>query len=64
MPATSPETCDKCGAEMDQERSWSRKSIPLIGSTYEYSEYLCPDCGQGARFKRKQGTEEWQRASA
>lgn len=63
MPGMQPEECEHCGGELKQEQSWTRKSIPLIGSTMEYAEYTCTECGQGARFKRKEGSREWQKAS-
>lgn len=54
--------CPQCGAAMDQDRSWRRKSVPIIGSKMEYANYTCPECGHGAQLKRKLDTEEWHRA--
>lgn len=62
MAASQPSMeCDQCGAQMDQQDSWSSKSPPLIGTTVEYTEYTCPECGNGALFKRK-SDEDWQPA--
>lgn len=66
MSETASETdapvCE-CGEEMELSGTSTRKSIPLIGSDYEVREYTCPACGMGTRLERKEGDDEWQRAS-
>lgn len=53
----------ECGEVMELSDSWTRSSIPLIGSDVDVREYTCPNCGMGTRLERKEGDEEWQRAS-
>lgn len=55
--------CENCGADMELEKSWTRQTIPLIGSEVEVRQYLCPDCGMGTRLQRKEGADEWERAT-
>lgn len=60
---SEPVTCE-CGAEMELEKSWTRKSIPLIGSEMEFRDYACPECGEGTRLKRKESSGNWRRVPA
>jgi len=55
--------CDKCGADIELSDSWTRKSIPLVGSEIEAREFLCPDCGAGLRMERAEGDDEWERGT-
>jgi C4-type Zn-finger protein len=56
-------TCEECGGEMEVEKEWTRRTIPLVGSEVEVREYLCRNCGMGQRLQRKEGEEEWERVS-
>lgn len=55
--------CDNCGSDMELEESWTRKTIPVIGSEVEVRRYLCPDCGMGTRLQREEGDDEWEPAT-
>ena len=51
--------CPECGGEMELQKSWTRKSVPLVGSEIEVGEFLCQDCGVGRRFERDGPTDTW-----
>ena len=51
--------CPECGGDMTLERSWTRKSIPLVGSEVEVGEFICEDCGKGRRYERSGPTDSW-----
>ncbi len=63
MTTTPPDrACEQCGADMEVEDSWSRKSPPLIGTTVEHVEYRCTECGAKDLFKREGEEGDWQEA--
>ncbi|WP_222915208.1 hypothetical protein [Natrinema sp. SYSU A 869] len=55
-------TCSRCDIEMEHRGSGVEKTVPLIGSEVEYQQFGCPECGQGARFERREQDEDWSRA--
>lgn len=61
-PSLKTPTCSRCGIEMERRGTGVEKTIPLIGSEIEYQQFGCPECGQGARFERREQDEEWSRA--
>lgn len=63
-PTTNPPTCSRCGIEMECRAAGTMTSVPLIGSEVEYQQFGCPECGQGARFERRDPDEEWSRTVA
>ena len=59
---TDAPVCE-CGTQMELSDTWTRSSIPLIGSNVDVREYTCPHCGMGTRLERTEGEDEWERAS-
>lgn len=55
-------TCSRCDVEMEFRSKGVEKTIPVIGSEVEYQQFGCPECGQGARFERRDPDEKWSRA--
>lgn len=51
--------CPECGGRMELQNSWTRKTIPLVGTEVETGEFICQDCGVGRRFDREGPTDEW-----
>lgn len=56
-------TCEECGGEMELEKEWTRKTIPLVGSEVEVRRYICRNCGMGERLQRGEDDEEWERTT-
>ncbi len=61
-PTIDPPTCSRCGIEMERRAEGTTKTVPVIGSEVEFRQFGCPECGQGARFERRDPDDEWSRA--
>ncbi|MBZ6495082.1 hypothetical protein [Natrinema longum] len=63
-PDTDPPTCSRCEIEMERRAEGTARTVPVIGDEVEYRQFGCPECGQGARFERRDPDETWSRTVA
>ncbi|SEQ84625.1 hypothetical protein [Natrinema salaciae] len=46
---------------MERRGTGIETTVPIIGSEVEFRQFGCPECGQGARFERRDPDEDWSR---
>ncbi|WP_245853044.1 hypothetical protein [Natrinema ejinorense] len=49
---------------MEHRAEGATRTVPVIGDEVEYQQFGCPECGQGARFERRDRDETWSRTVA